>query len=131
METNQSGKVAAAIPDGLSQKSEQLWRKVAHRFEGNHGSLILLEKGLRAADRADLLREEIRVEGAVVRSRRSGLTRPSPLLGHIETAERIFSTALLTLKLYQSEETFHYERYCEKWERLVSGFTSAAKVGDE
>ncbi len=67
------------IPEGLSERSRLIWRKVVPKNCRSTGRLTILEEALRALDQADRVREILQRDGMVTKTERTGVVHLHPL----------------------------------------------------
>ena len=67
------------LPEGLSKRSAALWEEVCAEWDLRRNHYVLLEVALRALDRMDQARAEIKKRGLLVTTR-SGYTRANPAI---------------------------------------------------
>lgn len=77
-------------PKGLRGRARELWLRLVPGQVNGPGRLELLRLALEVLQEHDLASQVIWREGATVTSRRSGLTRPHPLLRLCEKNRRLF-----------------------------------------
>lgn len=86
---------AAAVletPDGLSERSQSIWRSVAPRRARSAERLLLIEQALRLLDRADAAAAAIARDGLTAEPRAGGkMRRAHPLLAVEQKARIQFS----------------------------------------
>lgn len=73
-------------PDGLTERSQALWRNVVAKHARSPGKLALLEQALRSLDRADEAAAAVRRDGMTATTEKTGAVHIHPLL----KAEREF-----------------------------------------
>jgi len=86
-------------PDGLSSRSQTLWRTVASPHS-TPARLVTIEQALRCLDRLAEIRSKLASEGLTVVSQRSGVTRAHPLLAYEAKLRQQFTRLWTALNLH-------------------------------